>query len=576
MAKKSDTPTPAWVQELTSKYGSGVAHAFLLHFNIHDYVVPGASMRTYLAKMLANRGIVAFYNRADGITFATPSMREKFMDLLALKKTIDPALAALAAVQGNQEQELPKASSAALPLLVKLLKLGNPDDKLAAVIIEHAETIVPAADVAMMSAEDRTLLVLIEQLGRDPEIMRSGNPVILLTSNLSDLHMAIRSASSKFEAIRVPLPDRRARLEFIGQYREKNQKTVWEPTEEQLANATAGLSLIHIEDIFLRAEQEGELMWELVRERKWDIVASEFGEILEILEPRFGFEMIGGLEHVKHFFQDSVINPMRTGNLKRVPMGVLLTGPAGTGKTAVAEAVAFEAKVMCFILNPAKIFGKYVGDTERNLDHALNAIDASEQAIVFVDEMDQSVGRGSSGDSGVSNRFFKRLMEFMSDTGHRGRTIILAATNRPDLLDAALRRPGRFDKKIPFLIPDDIERKAIFEVMARKYGLQIREVPASCIKATEGWTGAEIELVTVKAVEVMEDEGKSPEDALEYAMTVISPSTADVEFMTLLAVRECNDKTLLPPKYQKLIEKRDELEAQIKEKIPEQRGGREL
>ena len=576
MAKKSDTPTPAWVQELTSKYGSGVAHAFLLHFNVHDYVVPGASMRTYLAKMLANREIVAFYNRADGITFATPSMREKFMDLLALKKTTDPALAALAAVQGNQEQELPKAPSAALPLLVKLLKLGNPDDKLAAVIIEHAETIVPAADVAMMSAEDRTLLVLIEQLGRDPEIMRSGNPVILLTSNLSDLHMAIRSASSKFEAIRVPLPDRRARLEFIGQYREKNQKTVWEPTPEQLANATAGLSLIHIEDIFLRAEQDGKLTWDLVRERKQDIVASEFGEVLEILEPRFGFEMIGGLDHVKRFFQDSVINPMRTGNLKRVPMGILLTGPAGTGKTAVAEAVAFEAKVMCFILNPAKIFGKYVGDTERNLDRALNAIDASEQAIVFVDEMDQSVSRGSSGDSGVSNRFFKRLMEFMSDTGHRGRIVFLAATNRPDLMDAALRRPGRFDKKIPFLIPDEVERKAIFEVMARKYGLQIQDVPASCIKATDGWTGAEIELVTVKAVEVMEDEGKSPEDALEYATTVISPSTADVEFMTLLAVRECNDKTLLPPQYQKLIDQREELEKQIKEKAPEQRGRREL
>jgi transitional endoplasmic reticulum ATPase len=575
MAKKTGD-APAWVQELTNKYGSGVAHAFVLHFNVHDYVLPGASMRTYLTKFMTNREVICFYNRAEGITFALPSMHEKFMDLLALKKATDPALVALAALQGNQEQDLPKAPSAALPLLVRLLKMGKPEDKLAAVIIEHAETIVPSANVAMMSAEDRTLLVLIEQLGRDPEIVHSGNPVILLTSNLSDLHVAIRSASSKFEAIRVPLPDRQARLAFISQYRAEKEKTEWEPTPEQLANATAGLSLIHIEDIFLRAEQEKALTWNLVRERKQDIIASEFGEVLEILEPRFGFEMIGGLEHVKRFFRDSVINPMRTGNLKRVPMGILLTGPAGTGKTAVAEAVAFEAKVMCFILNPAKIYGKYVGDTERNLDRALNAIDASEQAIVFVDEMDQSVSRGESGDSGVSNRFFKRLMEFMSDTGHRGRIVFLAASNRPDLMDTALRRPGRFDKKIPFLIPDADEREAIFKVMALKYGLKLESVPASCVKATEGWTGAEIELVTVKAVEVMEDQGKSPEDALAYATTVISPSTADIEFMTLLAVRECNDKTLLPPKYQKLIEKRDELEAQIREKAPEQRGRREL
>jgi transitional endoplasmic reticulum ATPase len=573
---KNTSDTPAWVQELISKYGSGVAHAFLLHFNVHDYVVPGANMRTYLAKLLVTRQIVCFYNRAEGITFPLDTMREKFMELLAMKKNTDPALAALSAVQGNQEQGLPKAPSAALPLLVKLLKMGNPDDKLAAVIIEHAETIVPAADVAMMSPDDRTILVLLEQLGRDPEIMSSGNLAILLTSNLTDINVAIRAASSKIESIQVPLPNKQARLQFINQYRTKNAKTKWEPTPDELANATASLSLIHIEDIFLRAEQDKFLAWELVRERKQDIIASEFGEVLEVLEPRFGFEMIGGLEHVKRFFRDSVIKPMRAGNWKRVPMGILLTGPAGTGKTAVAEAVAFEAKVMCFILNPAKIYGQFVGNTERNLDRALNAIDASEQALVFVDEMDQSVSRGGAGDSGTSNRFFKRLMEFMSDTGHRGKIVFLAATNRPDLMDAALRRPGRFDKKIPFIIPEADEREAIFKVMARKYGLELETVPTSCIKNTEGWTGAEIELVTVKAVEVMEDEGKAPAEALEYATTVISPSTADIDFMTLLAVRECNDKTLLPPKYQKLLEKRDDLEAQIKEKAPEQRGRREL
>jgi len=574
MAKNNNTP--AWVDEFVKKYGSGVAHAFVMHFNVHDYAVPGASMKTYLAKMLASRQIVCFYNRADGITFPTKSMREAFVDRLALKKATDPALAALNATQGGQEQDLPKSPAAALPLLVRLLKMGAPEDKLAAVIIEHAETLVPAADVAFMSPDDRTLLVMIEQLGRDPEIVQSGNPVILLTANLNDLHEAVRSASSKFEAIRVPLPSRQARVEFIQHYRERSKKVSWEPTPDELANATAGLSLIHIEDIFLRAEQDGKLTWDLARERKRDIIASEFGEVLEILEPRFGFDMIGGLDHVKRFFQDSVITPMRTGNLKRVPMGVLMTGPAGTGKTAMAEAVAYEAKVMCFILNPARLFGQYVGNTERNLDRALTAIDASEQAIVFVDEMDQSVRRGEAGDSGVSNRFFKRLMEFMSDTGHRGRIVFLGASNRPDLMDAALRRPGRFDKKIPFVIPDENERKAIFDVMARKYGLELDAIPASCIEKTDGWTGAEIELVTVKALEVMQDTGMAPAEALEYATTVISPSTADIEFMTLLAIQETNDKTLLPPKYQKLMEKRSDLEAQIREKAPEQRGRRDL
>ena len=574
-SKKSDSP--AWVQELQSKYMAGVAHGFILHFNVADYVVPGASMRTYLAKLMAGRKIVAFYNRSDGITFAVPSMRDKFMELLEVKKTANPALAALAASQGNQDQELPKAPSAALPLLARLLRSGKPDDKLAAVIIEHAETIVPSSDVAMMSSEDRTLLVLVEKLGRDPEIMQSGNPVVLLTANLTDLHQTIRAASSKFESIRVPLPDQAARLGFIRKYRGENEKTAWELTPEQLANATAGLSLIHIEDIFLRAEQEGNLKWDLVRERKQDIIASEFGEVLEVFDPRFGFEMIGGLDHVKKFFQRCVVDPIRKGKLGLIPMGVLMTGPAGTGKTAMAEAVAKESGINCVILNPARIFGKYVGDTERNLDRALYAILAMEPVLVFVDEIDQSVNRGSAGDAGVSNRFFKRLMEFMSDTSHRGKVIFLAATNRPDLMDAALRRPGRFDKKVPFLIPENKERGSIFEVMARKYGLALKDVPAGCVEKTEGWTGAEIELATVKALEAAEYDEMSPEEALVYAVNNVRPSTADIEFMTLLALQECNERDLLPEKYQAQFDDKEQLKKRINEIAPAAaRGKRDL
>ena len=143
-----------------------------------------------------------------------------------------------------------------------------------------------------------------------------------------------------------------------------------------------------------------------------------------------------------------------------------MTGPAGTGKSAVAEAVAHEAGVNAVVLNLARILGQYVGNSERNLEKALQAIKSLAPTIVFIDEIDQSVSRGGSGDSGVSNRIFKRLLEFMSDTGNRGQVLFLAATNRPDLLDAALRRPGRFDKKIPFLIPDESERAAIIQVMA--------------------------------------------------------------------------------------------------------------
>ncbi len=570
--------SPTWVKSMLGKYTSGVAHAFILHFNINDYVVPGVTLKSYLAKILASREIVAFYNRAEGITFPIPSMKDKFMETLGIEQNDDPTLAALAGLSGQQEQELPKAPSAALPLLERLLKSGGNERKASAVIVEFAETIVPAADTAAMSADDRTILVTLERWGRDPLVQATGNPVFLVTSNLTDLHASIRAASNKYEAVEVPLPDRDARSKYIAWYLEQREDIkLAEMTIDELANATAGLSLVHIEDIFLRGIQEGTVTRDLVRERKQDIIASEFGEVLEILEPRFGFEMIGGLQHVKDFFARSVIAPIQAGNTARVPMGVLMTGPAGTGKTAVAEAVAKESGVNCAILNPAKLFGQYVGNTERNLDKALRAVESLAPVIVFIDEIDQAVSRGGGGDSGVSSRFFKRLMEFMSDTGHRGRVVFLAATNRPDLMDAALRRPGRFDKKIPFLAPDDSEREAIFEVMARKYGVTIKSVPASCVTATNGWTGAEIEAAVVKAVEVMQDQGLAASKAMTYAVNAISPSTADIEYMTLLAVKECNDRDLLPPKYREMLTDRKALEQKLSDARPaETRGRREL
>lgn len=230
----------------------------------------------------------------------------------------------------------------------------------------------------------------------------------------------------------------------------------------------------------------------------------------------------------------------------------------------------------CVILNPAKIFGQFVGNTERNLDRALRAIEAMSPVLVFIDEIDQAVSRGGTGDSGVSNRVFKRLLEFMSDTTHRGKVVFLAATNRPDMIDAALRRPGRFDKKIPFLVPEREERASIFSVMARRYGLGEVKVSKAVLDGTENWTGAEIEAATVKASELVEDENLKPAEALNEAVKRFRPSTSDIEFMTLLAVKECNDMDLLPPKYREQMKDRAVLESRIEQLQPKGRSARSL
>jgi AAA+ superfamily predicted ATPase len=577
---------PPWVRRLLDLYEAGVAHAFVCHFNVADYVSPEATVSpaAYLARLLAGRQVVAVYSRDRGITFPVETMRQKALELLGLAEPAQkaPANAALAALQSigaapAAQQELPRSPAAALPLLDRLLRATDDSGKTAAVIIENAELIIPDGPLATMSPDDRTALATMARWGRDPEIVNAGNPVFLITNNIASLHGDLRAAGSRYEAIEIPLPGQVERKRFIDRYLDargahaKGAQGGERPVRfesglsaETAANATAGLSLLHVEDILLRSTRAGLVSQALIWERKQDIIRTEFGDVLEIIEPRFGFADVGGLQHVKDFFTRSVIRPMREGRKARVPMGVLMTGPAGTGKSIMAEAVACEAGVNAVRLRiGGQIASMWQGQGEKNLDKALRAIASLAPTVVFVDEIDQAIGRGDgTGGSQQDRRIFQRLLEFMSDTSHRGEIVFLAATNRPDLMDAALRRPGRFDKKIPFLVPDGPERGAIIDVMGRRYlGVEAwsKEI-LEILQLTEGWTGAEIEAAVVKAAELIEDEGLSPSAALLEAAQRLSPSTADIELMTYLAVQECNDRDLLPPRYQELLDNRARLE----------------
>jgi SpoVK/Ycf46/Vps4 family AAA+-type ATPase len=572
---------PKWWDELLVK--TRIAHSFILHFNTMDYASPEAPTRvpTYLAKKLSQCEIVVVYSLSRGITFPLESMKQKALEILRLANkdqgnnapTLD-ALRFVGAAPAADEQELPRSPVDALQLLDKLLRTPRPQGDgdgpppMVAVIIERAEFIVPDADLATISLEDRTALATIVRWGTDSEIEKAGNPIILIVGTLADLHKELRAARNKFEAIEVSLPDFDARRRYIERYMNERGQFVLDDdlTIEAVANATAGLSLIQVEDILLRAEGASILTDNLIWDRKQSIIKTEFGDVLEILDPGLGFDDIGGFEYIKEFFLRNVIRPIREGRKSRVPLGVLMTGPAGTGKSIMAEAVAKEASVNAVRLRiGGQIASRWQGEGERNLEKALRAIASLAPTIVFIDEIDQVVRRGDDGGSNQQDqRIFQRLLEFMADTSHRGQIVFLAATNRPDLMDAALRRPGRFDKKVPFLISSRDERDAIFEVMARRYLGQKVEALDEVLDGTEGWTGAEIEAAVVKAAEIVEDENVEPTWALSQAVQRLSPSTADIQFMTLLAVAECNDRDLLPPKYREMLDDRAALADKVK------------
>ena len=167
-------------------------------------------------------------------------------------------------------------------------------------------------------------------------------------------------------------------------------------------------------------------------------------------------------------------------------------------------------------------------------------------------------GEGASGDSGVSDRVFKAIIEFMSDPDHRGSIIWVFATNRPDLLDAAFRT-GRIDKRIPFTPPADRERGEVLIRLAQRSGLlsEGEELPTEALTTligkTRGQTIAELEGLVLKANELRWDEGLCGADALLAAWPKVRPVTKNVAAWTLLAVKDADDLDLVPEAYRYLL-----------------------
>lgn len=578
-----DVRVPPWFSVFSAAFSSGEAHAFLLHGDLSGYAYEAVGQRAFLIHTVATRRkVVAIYHRASGITFSDDAMRVQALALLGIEQDApprDPVATALASLSGQSPPSDLFAQARrpvdALSLLERLLRAPGGQGAVA-VIIDYADTLCPPADKALMSPDDRTLLVTLLAWAQDPVIGRTNNPLFLLTTQLRDLHPDLRASGSGYYVIELPLPDREARQVYLTWYLQRRQSQgkpipLGECTVDELATSTAGLSLRHLEDLLLRAAKEGGITRTLVKSRKDTIIASAYSEVAEMIEPLpGGFADIGGMSYLKTWAHTDLIAPVRAGHTHDVPKGVLFVGPPGSGKTFFVRGLAGEIGFNAVALRAERILGGIVGQSEAKLARFFAFCRALAPVLVFVDEVDQSdmARRGTSSGNPVAANLFNQMLQFMSDETLRGRVVMVFATNRPDLLDPALLRFGRMDAILPVLLPDVDERRAIIVAQAQSQGTELD--PVSLDRLTEKtlyYSSSDLAALVRKARAVALREGRTHVnvDAAQHALDTIRPATIQfANYYTLLAVQACNDSEHLSPDYAALLADRTRLQQAIR------------
>jgi transitional endoplasmic reticulum ATPase len=220
--------------------------------------------------------------------------------------------------------------------------------------------------------------------------------------------------------------------------------------------------------------------------------------------PRITYEDIGGLKNEVQKVREMIELPLRHPEIfERIgieaPKGVLLYGPPGTGKTLLAKAVANETNANFYSIGGPEIMSKFYGESEERLRETFRQAQENSPSIIFIDEIDSIAPKREEVSGDVEKRVVSQLLSLMDGIEARGKLVVIGATNRPNAIDPALRRPGRFDREIEIGIPDDEGRFDILQIHTRGMPLTDDVNLESIAKVTHGFVGADLEALSKEA-----------------------------------------------------------------------------
>lgn len=393
------------------------------------------------------------------------------------------------------------------------------------IFIDEIDSIAPKRDEVTGETERRVVAQLLSLL--DGLEARGKVIVIGATNRAHALDPALRRPGRFDREIEIGMPDRDGRKEVL-EIHTRGMPLADDVDLNELAAHTHGYVGADIEalakeaamhalreilpDIDLDLEQiPPEVLEELKVKKEHfnhalrEMDPSSMREVL-IETPDVNWEDVGGLDEAKQELIEAVEWPLLYQDMFKhmdaeVPKGILLHGPPGTGKTLLARAVASESEANFISVKGPEFFSKWVGESEKAVRETFRKARQAAPTIIFFDEIDSlAPRRGGSTDSNVSERVISQLLTELDGLEPLHDVVVLASTNRPDIIDPALLRPGRFDRQIAIEMPDDKTRMEIFKVHTRKKPLADDIDLHKIVKKTEGMSGAEIASICNEAV----------------------------------------------------------------------------
>lgn len=363
------------------------------------------------------------------------------------------------------------------------------------------------------------LLTLMDGLASRGQII-----VIGATNIPNALDPALRRPGRFDREITLPIPDQRGRLEILSIHT-RGMPLAADVLLEKLSEITHGFVGADLEALCREAAmsairqiipsidfEQSEIPFEKLL--SLEVTMDHFREALREVEPsairevfvevpNVRWEDVGGLDAVKAELIEAIEFPIRYKEAfaklgAKGPKGILLYGAPGTGKTMLAKAAASQTGVNFISIKGAELLSRYIGESERAIRQIFKVAKQAAPSLIFFDEIDAIAPRRKSGDSGVSERVVAQFLAEMDGIEELNGVVVLAATNRLDMIDDALLRSGRFEITLEIPMPSESARQAIFEIHLRHKSTEHLDL-ALLARQTDGCSGADIEFICRRA-----------------------------------------------------------------------------